>query len=52
MSPLEQAISRAKAFASTWADDDVIDEESRLSVADLLALIAAAEASTPVPRLD
>ena len=43
MSDLITALSRLRAFRSTWADDARIDEESELTAADLDTISAAAE---------
>lgn len=51
MSQLEQALARAKAFADSWAEDDLIDEESGFTAADLRKIVAAAEAGRLLAEL-
>lgn len=51
MSQLEQALARARAFADSWAEDDLIDEESGLTAADLRRLISAVEAGRRLAEL-
>jgi hypothetical protein len=43
MSDLITALTRLRAFRSTWEADAQIDEESQLTAADLDTIIAAAE---------
>lgn len=51
MSKLEQALARARSFADSWAEDDLIDEESGLTAADLRLVVAAAEAGRRLAEL-
>lgn len=51
MPRLEQALARAKAFADSWTEDDLIDEESGLTAADLRLVVAAAEAGRRLAEL-
>lgn len=44
MSNLITALTRLRAFRSTWDDDAQIDEVSELTAADLDVILAAAEA--------
>ena len=52
MTDLDSAIARLKDFRATWEDDAVIDEESRLSAADLDAIIRVAEDLVPIAMVD
>lgn len=49
---LTPALKRAAKFAATFDAADVIDEESGFTVADLTALIVAAEAETIEDKLN
>lgn len=46
---LQLALQRLKRFARSWNDDDVIDEDSMLTGADLRALIENMEGATAGP---
>jgi len=52
MADLASAIARLKDFRATWEDDAVIDEESRLSAADLDTIIRVAEGMAPIAMVD
>ncbi len=45
-------LARLKAFRTSWNDDDLIDEDSGLTAADLDAVIADADRLVDVPKLE
>lgn len=51
MNQLEQAIARVKAFADSWQEGDLIDEESGVTADDLRRVVAAAEAGRRLAEL-
>ena len=52
MTDLASSIARLKDFRATWNDDDVIDEESGLSGADLDTIIRVADGLVEVRQID
>lgn len=51
MSQLDQAIARAKSFADSWTENELIDDESGFTVTDLRRIVAAAEAGKSLAQL-
>lgn len=51
MSQLDKAIARAKAFADSWAEGELIDDESGFTADDLRRIVAAAEAGKELAKL-